>query len=87
MTETTAQTTSPTFTVADRCGNYGAPMESATAPGTGDITFPCGNHRAHCRFGRPHTWVTWYHQGHVVRTQSTYACEWCGAVCTADENT
>lgn len=70
--------------VADRRGDYGAPLTTDVPPGTGDVTCPCGNHRARCRFGRPHTWATWHHQGRLVRTRDTLACE-CGAVCTAED--
>lgn len=48
-------------------------------------TVCCGGHRDRCQFGRPHTWATWYQNGHLMRTGDTFRCHGCGGVCTADE--
>lgn len=78
-------TTATTYLAADRGADYGASRTVDKPPGTGEVSECCGNHRQRCRFGRPHTWTTWYYQGRLVRTSATYACD-CGAVCTGEED-
>lgn len=75
------------FLAVDTRSDFGAPVTRPTAPGSGAVTCACGNHRERCSFGRRHTWADWYHQAELVRTEDTYSCWNCGAVCTTEEST
>jgi hypothetical protein len=55
-----------------------------SAPGSGPVDC-CGGHRARCKFGRQHSWATWYENGKLQRTRATFHCHICGGVCTDDE--
>jgi hypothetical protein len=62
-------------------------LREVTAPtrGSGPVQC-CGGHRARCLFGEPHHWGTWYEDGKLQRTASTFYCHRCGGVCTAEED-
>jgi hypothetical protein len=45
----------------------------------------CTGHRKACTFGKEHRWSTWRRDGHLVRTDATLHCRYCGGVCTANE--
>ena len=48
-------------------------------------TCACDMHREKCLFGRQHSWSSWYENGRLMRTRTTFHCWVCGGVCTSEE--
>ncbi len=76
----------------DRCIVLPAerPMREVTTPARGSGPVACDSpacrwHRERCLFGQQHTWSTWFDNGRLPRTASTFHCHACGGVCTAEE--